>query len=660
MKKIIIIFVLIHVITAAGAQKTIPAYGTIDKQDMMMKDCDYDKGASAEKLIDWGNTYYEHGDAGRDAFKTVFERRTRIKILKEQGLSLANVKIPFYSSEDEERIIHLNACTYNLDSNGNIILATVAKNSIYSKRLNKKYSEIIIAFPDVKIGSVIEYQYTMERQTMGHLRDWFFQERIPVRYSEYQLVIPQTFRFSVQPSVIDPMEQKRKVIDEVLTSEQGTPLKVKSIKTNYIMRNLPGIKDEPYMGAVKDYMQRLEFQLKQIDYGNNYITDLRFKWSDIIKELLEDEDFGVPLETEVINAASFIEVAKSIADTESRIRYIYLNLRKMMMWNETEGIYCDRNINKAWDTKEGNTATINLLLVKLLNDAGIKTYPVLMSTRDNGLVTPYYPFINQFNTVMAYVQLNKKYFVLDATDKISDYRLVPEVIVNTKGFIIDGEEGQWKDIAAGRYKYKLMAAVHGEIDAAGIMKGDGLVNCSDYARRPRCESWLKNKEQFKEEYFAKPYPALKIEDLTVNNADVDSLPLEQKVKFSTTLNSSGNYKYFTVSLFSDLDKNPFVADERIADIDFGVLQDYTMFGNYTIPEDYVFDVLPENISMIMPDTSIVFSRSMQADENSVSVKMSLEFKRTNYPAYYYPEIKEFYKKLFAKLNEQIVIKNKGT
>jgi len=659
MKKKIIILLLLHYSVEANAQKTIPAFGTIDKQDMMIKDCDFDRGAAAEKLIDWGNTYYEKGDVGRDAFKTVFERRTRIKILKEQGLDFANVKIPFHSNENEEKIVRLNAYTYNIDTSGNIVTAPVTKSSIYTKKLNAKYSEVIIAFPDVKIGSVIEYQYTMERQTMGHLRDWFFQERIPVKYSEYQLVIPQTFRFSVQPSVIDPMEQKRKVIDEVLTNEQGS-VKVRSIKTNYIMHNLPGIKDEPYMGAVKDYMQRLEFQLKQIDYGNNYIADLRFKWSDIIKELKDDEDFGVQLETDVINAASFIEMAKTIADTETKIKYLYLNLRKMMTWNETEAIYSDRNINKAWDTKEGNSAAINLLLVKLLNDAGVKAAPILMSTRDNGMVSPYYPFINQFNTVLAYVTYNDKYLVLDATDKISDYRLAPEKIVNTKGFIVDGDEGQWKDISSGRYKYKLMTAVHGEIDAEGIMKGDALVNSSDYARRPRCESWLKNKDQFKEAYFVKPNAALKIESLTVNNADVDSLPLEQKIKFSTTLSSSGNYKYFTVGFFSDLDKNPFMADERIADIDFGVPQDYTLFGNYTIPEDYVFDALPENISMIMPDTSIVFSRSMQADENSLSVKMSVEFKRTSYPAYYYPEIKEFYKKLFAKLNEQIVIKKKGT
>lgn len=657
MKLVVLLSGFILVSFAVMAQKEMPAFGKIDKADLEMKDCDFDKGAEAVKLIDWGNTYYEKGNPNGDPFKTVFEKRTRIKILKERGLSQANVKIPFYSGNNEEKISRLNAYTYNIDSSGNIDAVPVKKSSVFLRKINKKYSEIIIAFPDVRIGSVIEYEYTMERLTMGHLRDWYFQERIPVKYSEYQLIIPQTFRFSVQPSVIDPMEQKRKVIYESLAGEQGT-LNVKSVKTNYIMHNLQGIKDEPYMGSAKDYMQRLEFQLKQIDFGNNNVADLRFKWSDIIEELNGDEDFGLQLATDITNAQSVIDEAVKITDDESKMKYVYDYIRTRMAWNEEESIYCDRSLNKAWDTKEGNTAAINLMLVKLLSDAGIKASPILMSTRDNGMVSSYYPFINQFNTVLAYVTINNNYFILDATDKISDYKLVPEKIANTKGFITEGQNGQWKEVSPGKYKYKLMTAVHGEIDEAGMMKGDCLVNCSDYARNERVQNWIKNKMMFKEIYFANPYPAIKIEDIAVNNADADSLPLEQKVKFTSLLSSSGDYRYFNINLFSGLDKNPFVTDERVADIDFGYLQEYTLFGNYTIPQDYVFDELPQNISMIMPDTSIIFTRSLQTDDNLLNVKISVEFKRSFYPATNYPEFKEFYKKLFAKLNEQVVIKKK--
>lgn len=659
MKKNGIIITLFFIAATSFAQKDIPAFGKIDKADLEMKVCDFDKEAEAVTLIAWGNMYYDRGIPGVSFLNTIYEKRIRIKILKESGLTYANVTIPYYDNNNEEKIIKIDASTYNVDEAGNIKSTEVSKSSIYSKRINKFYSEMIIAFPEAKVGSVVEYKYKMERRTDQNLKDWYFQGRIPVRYSEYQINVPMFYRFSVQPTVVDSIEVKEKVRDDLISTNDGI-LTTQVLKKNFIMHNLVGIRDEPYMGSYKDYQQRIEFQLSQIDYGNGTVTDLRTTWKDVIKNLKNDNDFAKQLEWAPSGTEAIIAEAKRLPDMESKIKLIYYYVKKYMSWNGDESIYSYNGINAAFTKKNGSSGDINLLLICLLNKSDVTATPILVSTRENGLVNRFYPFLQQFNTVMAYVKSYGKYFVLDATDKFSSYKLIPETIVNTKGFIFEGEDGKWIDIIDSKHKYKVMAALHGEIDDAGIMKGDCLVNCSDYARKERCESWIKDKEKFKQQYFTKAYTSLKIDELIVNNAEADSLPLEQKVKFTSTLNSSGNYRYFTVNLFSDLEKNPFIADERVTDIDFGFMQDYTLFGNFTIPQNYVFDGLPENISMIMPDTSIIFSRSIQADENLLNVRISVEFKRTFYPVANYPEFKDFYKKLLDKLNEQIVIKKKET
>jgi hypothetical protein len=424
------------------------------------------------------------------------------------------------------------------------------------------------------------------------------------------------------------------------------------------MQNLRGIRDEPYMGSTKDYMQRLEFQLSQIEYPDGHLEDIRKKWSDVVAALMTYNDFGLQLEKKVPGSEAMINEAAALPDMETKIRLIYNYVRKNMSWDDKERIYSEDGIVNSWNRKNGSTADINLLLVNLLKQAGLPAYPILFSTRENGLVNSAYPFIDQFNTVMAYVKVNEKYYVLDATDKVSDYSLIPEVIVNTKGYIVKGENGEWLDVVDITHKYKVLAAAHGNVDSLGVMKGSCLVNCYEYAKKQRCESWLKNKEKFREEYFSGPYPALKIEDLTVNNAASDSLPLEQKVQFTYPLNSSGDYHYFTVNLFSGLEKNPFISDERLADVDFGYLHDYMIFGSYTIPQGYMFETLPENISMVTPDNGIVFNRFLQAEDNLLNVRITVSFKRTFYPAADYPDFAAFYKKLFAKLNEQVVIKKK--
>lgn len=653
------LFFFVIITLQAVAQKGLPGFGKVDKADLEMTDCSFDKGANAMVLIDYGNIYYDRGTVGFSTFKTVYERRTRIKILKEKGIGYADVEITFFTNNNEEKIFKINANTYNLDAAGKITTAEVKKSAIYTKKIDGNYSKMIFSFPEVKVGSIIEYSYTVERETYN-LRDWYFQGRIPVRHSEYQLKVPQIFRFSVQPSVFDPIEDKQEIITESISMDEGF-METKSLKSNYIMRNLPGIKDEPFMGSPKDYMQRLEFQMTQIYYNENRVVDLSLKWQDVIKNRLnKNEDFGRQLEKNLIPARAFVEEAKQIPDAEARMLFIYNHVRKSINWNgDEEYVFTDNGIVKTWETKTGNVADINLLLIKLLNDAEIKASPVLFSTRDHGLVTPQYPFINQFNTVMAYVLLKDKAYVLDATDKYTNPKLVPEKVVNTSGFIPEGENGRWKDFLSGKSKYRVMAAVQGQIDEAGNMKGNGLVNCYDYARAQRIREWKENSQKFKSDYFITPYPALQIEEIIINNSETDSLPLEQKIKFNASLNNSGEYRYFNINLFTDLEKNPFIADTRISDVDFGVHQDYTIFGNYTIPPGFVFDGLPQNISMTTSDNSIIFNRTVQAESNLLNIRMTLEFKKTFYPADSYPEFKEFYKKLFDKLNEQVVIKKKS-
>lgn len=638
------------------AQKGLPPVGKIDKADLEMKDCDFDKGAEAVSLINWGNIYYIRGTVGKTFFNTVFEKRIRIKILKEGGLKYANVKIPYLDEKGEESINKIIAYTFNLDAGGNILSKEVNKSSIFSKRINKRYSEMIITFPEAKVGSVVEFRYTMERQTMN-LTDWYFQGKIPARYSEYQINVPLVFHFNAQPSVLDPMETRENVTDENIYVNSGL-VTARIMHKTYIMHNLRGIREEPFMGSVTDYMQRIEFQISQIEQPNNQLINLLKTWNDLSDELMKSPDFGYQLEKQLPEAHDVFSVAAALPGREQKIRYIFNAVKQHMQWNERENIYSENDLPNAWKNGTGNSADINLILVVLLKLSGINASPVLFSTRDNGMVTTVYPFLNQFNTVMACFEDGDKIYVLDATDKFNSYKLIPESVVNTKGFIIDADRSRWMDAGDSKKRFKVMTAVHGVIDENGIMKGDCLVNSDGYSKQERARKWTHEKEKFRAEYFSGNNSPVIIDSLTVNNAENDSLPLEQKVNFTYTLNHSGDYRNFELSLFSELNRNPFVAQERHADIDFGFLKEYAHFGNYLLPEGYQFEELPENISMIMPDTSIIFTRILQADGNLLNVRMTLSVKKTYFLANEYPDLSAFYKKLAGKMEEQIVVRKK--
>ncbi|HAO46022.1 MAG TPA: hypothetical protein DCQ97_03795 [Chitinophagaceae bacterium] len=644
--------------TLCVAQKGFPEPGKIDKADLQMTDCDFDKGAEAVKLIDWGKVTYAYILRNLSGFGTVYERRVRIKVLKEKGLSKANVVIPYMSYSDYEEITKMEAWTYNLDDAGNVKTTKVSKSSIYKKSINAGISEMIIAFPEVKVGSVIEYAYTMERGPALHINDWNFQDNIPVKYSEYEVSIPSFLHFKVNPMVTDPMQTRSEEARGAGELNPSTGVRETTIKKFYSMQNLVALRDEPYMGSMNDYRQRIEFLLTQVEVYNNDIVDLQTSWTQVVEGLKKSEYFGQQLEKQLPRTIDLFEQWKAIPDPLARMKTVFQYVKEHMTWDDQETIVSYDGVEKAYAAKTGNSADINLLLINFLNQVKVKADPILFSTRKNGLVNTMYPGMDQFNMVMAHVAIGNRYYILDATDKSGSHLLIPEEVVNTNGFLVQGESGKWLEVLDDKNKYKIFSAVHAEIDMNGKMTGEVTVNSSGYSKKERCKAWAKNKDEFKKQYFMQGAVPISLEELEVNNVYADSLPLEQKAKFSSVLNRSGEYTYFPVNLFAGLDKNPFIAEKRVSDIEYGFLQDFILVGNYNIPDGYSFDALPENISLLMPDKSIVFNRFINASGNVLNVRMTLEFKNSYYPVADYPEFREYYKKLSAALDEQIIMKKK--
>ena len=156
MKLYICLLIAVCLSFPAFSQKEVTAYGKLNKADIEMTDCEFDKGAAAYKLLEIGNMFYDRGTAGMTIFKTVYDKRIRIKILKDKGISYANIEIPFYSHNNFEKLSKIDACTYNLDGSGKVKVTDVGKSSVYIKKINRQVSKMIIDFREVKVGSVIE------------------------------------------------------------------------------------------------------------------------------------------------------------------------------------------------------------------------------------------------------------------------------------------------------------------------------------------------------------------------------------------------------------------------------------------------------------------------------------------------------------------------
>jgi len=64
---------------------------------------------------------------------------------------------------------------------------------------------------------------------------------------------------------------------------------------------------------------------------------------------------------------------------------IFKHVQGRMNWDNKYGVYTDKGVKKAYESRTGNIAEINFILINMLNGAGIQANPVLVSTLDNGV-----------------------------------------------------------------------------------------------------------------------------------------------------------------------------------------------------------------------------------------------------------------------------------
>ena len=632
---IIFFFLLFHGLLQA--QDKLPSFGKIDKADLLMKDCSFDPGAEAVQLIDQGEIRISY--ISGLGWQSECSYRVRIKVLKESAVHRAEVKMRYYTKDRKEDIYKVNGVSYNVDAGGNIVETRLEKQSIYNKEIDTEYSEIAFALPDVKVGTVFEYQYKRIRKSFAYIPPWNFQQDIPVKYSAYNVIIPEYFEFSVQSVKRQEMERK-----EDKSERDGSW---------YIMRNIPGLKSEPFSSGRKEYLQKVEFQLSKIT-APNYYEEIRTTWPKIINELLEEENFGKAIKKNIRATNDLdIELVKA-RSVKERTRLIYNYVQKNMQWNGEYGIYSDKGTKDAWDKKNAGITDINFILIRLLRDAGIQAKPLLASTKDNGPINPFYPFLRQFNCVMVYVKDGKDIYIMNAADKYNPYYLIPYDVLYRNALVVDKDADGGIVTLASESKYENHVLVNTMVEADGKITGIATLTSAGYARNVRMSTHKKVK--LKEMLERNEGISITVDSLDVKNDDDEMKPLEQSVKFNGTLESSGDYYFLPFGIFSGLGKNPFIDEERIMEIDFDYVKSYVISGTYTLPDNIEVNELPRNKKMLLPDTSILLTRVVQRDNNIISFRFTLDFNVPVYTAESYPYIKEFFKKMYGILDERIVLK----
>ncbi len=195
------------------------------------------------------------------------------------------------------------------------------------------------------------------------------------------------------------------------------------------MANVHSMPVEQYMGSWRENLQRIDF----IGINANFST-----WPKIGAYILKSNALGFDLDRSISGEAEILEKAKSLKSDDEKIAYIFDEVKHQMKWNGWyQYLSLEGNV-RAWDKKTGNATEINMIIYHLLKKAGIKSYPLVVCTKNNGKINPVNPTFHAFNNTVVYVPVDStKNYVLDASQKENLYNAIPVNILNTFGLSID-------------------------------------------------------------------------------------------------------------------------------------------------------------------------------------------------------------------------------
>jgi hypothetical protein len=328
-----------------------------------------------------------------------------------------------------------------------------------------------------------------------------------------------------------------------------------------------------------------------------------------------------------------------------------------MQWNGYSNIWALDGVKSAWRDKKGTTGEVNLILINLLKDAGLIVHPLLVSTRDNGIINTGVAGYDQFDKVLAQVTIGDKTYILDATERSTPSTLIPLEVMASEALLIakpDSYEWGWRVLFDEKHVFNRKVFLNARADSNGTLKGIATITAADYERCKLLPEGKGSVVNLKDKLAS--LGTVRIDSFRVENVETDSLPLIEHLQFESAGSSSGEYKYFSANLFTGLEKNPFIAEERNTDIFYSANQKYDITAAIFLPDGYVMEGLPKNLRMRMPDTSIVFTRQSAFNNGLLNISYQLEFRSPVFSKDIYPEFREFYKKLFDLMNEKFVFR----
>lgn len=625
--------------------------GKVSKAELRMTNYDADPDAPAVILRDEGSVYFRFSPKGY--FQVVHKRHVRIKILSKKGYSHADFEIPLYNYGQREDNIHgFKAYTFNM-KNGKVVEEKLRKRDIMYDEGSKFWDYARFSMPKVKVGSVLDIEYSVNHPASYDVSDWYFQYDIPVVASSYKITIPEWFSFNRAVKGFENVKAHpvRSEVEKLYYF--SNTYTVNADVYQFSIDSVPAFSEEPYMTTKENFISKVSFELRSTQLPNSNINYYTQSWADVSEELLNHPEFGGQIDRNHLkNEAKAIEAETS--EESERLRLAHKKILSLIKYNGYDGVlpYYD-NLKTSIKEKSGNSADINLNLIALLRKMDFQAQPVVLSTRQHGYIHPSHASLDALNYVLVLVKVGGKQILVDATEPHLPLGQIPFRCLNGSGILLDKENPQ-KIALLNQENYSRRISMimdytgdsvtgNMKTDLAGYFAGKEWKSMQEKGM----DTYTKEKSGGNADWALKNLDAQWEGNTLVQRCEIDKAnPFKGKPAMV----------YLNAIYGKHFDENPFKLQTRKYPVDFGCPYNYSYQVILKLPEEYTLENVPENVKVVLPEKGGSFLYSASLMGNQLVISSEFKINKLIYGQLQYPMIKQLFQHVVDKYNEKIVIK----
>ncbi len=418
------------------------------------------------------------------------------------------------------------------------------------------------------------------------------------------------------------------------------------------MKNVPAFKDEEFITSVNDYIMKIDFQLSVIHYPSGARVNVITTWPLLLQDVLKLSEFGGYIKAAARNAE---EIIPSLAidtkpDREKAVaitNYVKANFN----WDGSSSKYADHSCKDFLKSKTGNSAEINLFLCSLLNTAGVQAYPVLLSTRDHGKVHKDYPFQQFLNYEVVLIYLDNMPVLLDGTEPLSPFGMLPARCINESGLIVNKEKVEWiplTDNSNSIVSDSVHIVLNEMLDSSKVditIRTDGH-KAMDYRR----SSFTKG-EHFKKEFIDDDMIVTR--PFTIEEQNNIDKPFLIKYSVNVPVEKVGNKIVITPFPGLTPEENPLKMGYRTYPVDMIYAETNNFEAFIEIPQGYQFS--GQHKSAAINNSLVSINYISEIVSGKVHIQGSYSFKKPVYQKQEYYDLKNYYSNIVETFNTKIVL-----